>query len=230
MNSSPRLKRPGPSLRLSLILIVIGAALAIPSLVLGLSPILHLVNSGTFTAPGTDSVHLGAGEYFVYEDTGSTGLGFDISSDGVTIAPADVSVTTLQKESLQVHAPGTVEHLPFNGRQYTAAVAFTTPAAGDYLVTVRTPNGETHRVLVARSFSHVIRRVVVWFGLAGLGGMVFIAGLVLLIVGAVRRGRIERAAAFVPAAYPAGWYPDPDPQGAGRWRYWDGTRWTEHLR
>jgi Protein of unknown function (DUF2510) len=26
---------------------------------------------------------------------------------------------------------------------------------------------------------------------------------------------------------PAGWYADPD-GGAGRMRYWDGTRWTEH--
>ena len=31
---------------------------------------------------------------------------------------------------------------------------------------------------------------------------------------------------------PPGWYPDPDPSSAGapgRLRYWDGTRWTEHL-
>jgi uncharacterized RDD family membrane protein YckC len=29
---------------------------------------------------------------------------------------------------------------------------------------------------------------------------------------------------------PAGWYPDPAPQSApGRQRYWDGSRWTEHL-
>jgi uncharacterized RDD family membrane protein YckC len=29
---------------------------------------------------------------------------------------------------------------------------------------------------------------------------------------------------------PAGWYPDPAPQTyPGRQRYWDGTRWTEHL-
>jgi hypothetical protein len=29
---------------------------------------------------------------------------------------------------------------------------------------------------------------------------------------------------------PAGWFPSPDPQHAGRFaRYWDGARWTEHL-
>jgi uncharacterized RDD family membrane protein YckC len=29
---------------------------------------------------------------------------------------------------------------------------------------------------------------------------------------------------------PAGWYPDPDPQGpSNRQRYWDGGQWTEHV-
>jgi uncharacterized RDD family membrane protein YckC len=29
---------------------------------------------------------------------------------------------------------------------------------------------------------------------------------------------------------PAGWYPDPAPEAApGRQRYWDGSRWTEHI-
>ncbi|GIT80265.1 hypothetical protein LLS1_19340 [Leifsonia sp. LS1] len=28
---------------------------------------------------------------------------------------------------------------------------------------------------------------------------------------------------------PAGWYPNPDPARPGSLRYWDGTRWTEHV-
>ena len=34
-------------------------------------------------------------------------------------------------------------------------------------------------------------------------------------------------APVAPAAVPAGWHPDPS--GAGQLRYWDGTRWTEHV-
>jgi hypothetical protein len=30
-----------------------------------------------------------------------------------------------------------------------------------------------------------------------------------------------------PPAVPPGWYPDP--AGSAQQRYWDGTRWTEHL-
>jgi Protein of unknown function (DUF2510) len=33
--------------------------------------------------------------------------------------------------------------------------------------------------------------------------------------------------AVAPSWAPAGWYPDPTSQGA--FRYWDGTRWTEHA-
>ncbi len=32
----------------------------------------------------------------------------------------------------------------------------------------------------------------------------------------------------VPQAAPAGWQPDPYHQA--QWRYWDGTRWTEHVQ
>jgi len=227
----PQSKPPGPSLRLSLVLVVIGTLLAVPSFVIGIAPIVRLQNSGTFTAPGTDSRHLGAGQYFLYEDVGNAGLGFSTSGDDrVTIAPSDVSVTSADHVPLTISEPTTIESMPFGGRRFRTAVAFTTPAAGEYLISVRTRDGRTHKLLVARSFSHIIRSVLVWFAIAGIGGIIFLVGIVLLIVGAVRRGRVQRAAVYAPAAYPAGWYPDPDPQGAGRWRYWDGTRWTEHVR
>ncbi len=32
----------------------------------------------------------------------------------------------------------------------------------------------------------------------------------------------------VPQTAPAGW--QPDPYGHAQWRYWDGTRWTEHVQ
>lgn len=33
-----------------------------------------------------------------------------------------------------------------------------------------------------------------------------------------------------PPAPPAGWYPDPDPSGAGQARWWDGVGWTSQVR
>jgi hypothetical protein len=37
-------------------------------------------------------------------------------------------------------------------------------------------------------------------------------------------GSLPQAASVVPAA---GWHTDPE--GSGKWRYWDGTNWTQHY-
>jgi hypothetical protein len=49
-------------------------------------------------------------------------------------------------------------------------------------------------VIIARSIEDTIRSVLVWFGTAAVGGIILIAGLVMLIVGITRRGRARRAA------------------------------------
>jgi hypothetical protein len=51
-----------------------------------------------------------------------------------------------------------------------------------------------------------------------------VAGIVYLASVRERVAAAERG--FLPAS-PPGWYPDP--QGSPRRRYWDGSRWTEHL-
>lgn len=222
-------KAPGPSLRLSIVLIVAGVALMIPTLIAGIVPIVHAVGSPSrFEAPGLARMHLGKGTFLIYEDTGATSIGsaFSNNDNGVTFTTDDVKVTAADGTKIDVFERGsTIESVTTGGDRFVGAVRFRTPSAGEYTVQVGSTQQTSY--LVARPLTDTIQSVLIWFLLAGAGGIVVVVGIVLLIVGSVRRGRTHRALA-VASAVPAGWHPDPS--GARQWRYWDGYRWTDHVQ
>lgn len=218
---------PGPSLRLAIVLMVLGAALAVPTLVAGIIPITRSVsNADTFVSPGPVVMHLGKGTYMVYEFTGNGSFDSPFSNDDVTITPADVTVTGPTGLPLTVFDRGSLQETRrSNGGEFVGAARFTTPTDGMYTIAVRsaTPTG----FAVARPLSAAIRTALPWFALAGVGGIAFVVGVVLLIVGSVRRSHVQPAYAYGALPTP-GWHPDP--WGAAPLRYWDGTQWTGHTQ
>jgi hypothetical protein len=220
-------KKPGPSAKLSIALLVVGLLIAIPSAVAAFLPLIEtLQSSPEFAVPGSSRVDLDTGEYYIYERTGGGGINFS-TDDVTTISAGDVTIVGPDGDRVQTYERGAVtETLTRDNGRYTGAVRFTAPQSGEYLVTVR--GVASSSVVVARPLTDTVEDVLVWMGLVFVGGVVFIVGVVLLIVGSVRRNKTKSAFAWSVPMTPAGWYPDP--QGSPRQRYWDGTRWTEHLQ
>jgi hypothetical protein len=227
-------RRPGPSLAVSLVVLGIGIVLAVLGGAETALPLVRtLTHSTSHPTPARLHQHLSHGTYEIYQLTGDRSSAFSpVSPGSVDIGPGDVSVTSTGGEPVTVNVTreGADETLTLGDRVYTGAVQFAIPTAGDYVVSV-TSDAPT-RVILARSVGSIVRSVVGWIALAGAGGLLFLVGLVLLIVGLVRRSRrpvgyVGYAGAPGMALPPANWYADPSQPG--QLRYWDGNQWTDQT-
>lgn len=138
--------------------------------------------------PCSEVLDLDAGHYLVFEEVGrSTSVGpfSSTTEEPMTIAPADVVVTSPTGRILDVAQPGSSQTIDRNGAIYGGAVSFQVPEAGRYRVVVDAPRAT--RILVAPGLGQTFLRALPGIGVASLGFAVGLTGLVLLIVAWIRR-------------------------------------------
>jgi hypothetical protein len=221
-------RRPGPGLALSLVVIGLGIVAAVLGTVEAFVPFVQtLTRSSSHATPADIRAHLSHGTYEIYELTGDRSSAFSpIRPGAVDLRPSQVTVTSTAGESLTVTGEGADETLTLGNNIYTGAVQFAVPKSGIYDVRVRSTTPT--RVILARSIGNILRSVVGWVITAAAGGLLVFIGLVLLIVGLVRRRHRPVTYAGMPGALPPpNWYADPaDP---GQQRYWDGRQWTDQT-
>lgn len=151
--------------------------------------ILRTLNSPSVRTPGVTRPRLTAGTWFVFERTGTTrgGGGFTFTrNDAPVLRAADVTVTKPDGGDVAGSHVTVNETLTKGSRIYTAVLQFTVESTGTYAVTAGGPDSE---IIVGRSLADTFRGSLWLFVVGAVGGLLVAAGVVLLIVGAVRRGR-----------------------------------------
>ncbi|MDQ1511555.1 MAG: hypothetical protein QOG50_3399 [Actinomycetota bacterium] len=172
---------------------VVGAVVGIASIVAIAVPFVRTFTESAHSVPSQFSIHLRHARYTVFELTGSrSGFNFGTSPSGhITLEPSQVAVTAPDGQPVFVFHAVNSETLNRGSSEYTSAVQFDAPMSGGYDVRLspRTPTW----VIITRAPRDVIRSVLVWFATGAVGGIILVAGLVMLIVGVTRRGRARRA-------------------------------------
>ncbi len=207
----PRARPPGPSLRLSIPLLVIGVVAAVVSIIGLANVLLHTVSDATLmSTPSSEQVALASGTYVLYVEAGTAPL---------TAAPSSVDVTGPGGGSVPLQLQRAAETVARGGREFSGRLSFTASVAGDYTITVHT-SGST--LVVAPSFTTIARDNLGWvIGLlvSLLAGLI---GLILLIVGLVQRSKAKKRMALYggsPWGVPPGpWTGPPGPPPGGGWQ------------
>jgi len=172
-------RKPGPSLALSIGVIVVSTVVFCLALYLLARPLLGLLTGDPIPVPGSATEQYDEGTYDIYEQVFSLGGGFGRTS----LRPEDVVVTG-PNGVVDTRRISTLSSISRNGANYEAVLQFDATTSGDYTVAIEGPDGW---VVVGESFDTAWDGAAPWVIAAIVSALTFVAGFVLLIVGMVRR-------------------------------------------
>jgi hypothetical protein len=193
----PSARPPGPRLGISLAVTLAGGLAAAIGIVVFVAAFWSVLTGPVYQVPSTLRIHLDSGTYRVYElDRSGRGLAGRplVDSSTLTVRAPDGTRVSVVETSL-------TENLTNGSESFDSVVRFATPDSGTYTLRF-TPSAPT-RVMVEPSLGDVARDHAGWLVLFGVGVLLGGIGLVMIIVGAVRRSAARKrtaAAAAVTAA------------------------------
>lgn len=172
-------RKPGPSVALSIGVIVASTVVFCLALYILVRPLLGLLTGDPIPVPGSTTEQYDEGIYDIYEQVFSLGGGFGRTSlrpDDVVVTGPDGVVTTRRIS--------TISSISRNGANYEAVLQFEAATTGNYTIAVDGPDGW---VVVGESFDTAWDGVAPWVITAIASAVAFVAGFVMLIAGMIRR-------------------------------------------
>ena len=213
MSTAASRHAPGPSLVLAIVVAAAGAVGAATCVGLTVDRFIRMMDGPTVTTPGSFTWSLGRGTWLISQQTGSSASAGPLSftkDNAPTLSPGEIAVKAPGGESLPVsQVEG--ETVTKGSTIYTGVAEFSAHVKGDYSVSFSTPGRDV--VLLTPSLGQMGLNELGFVAGGAASGLVALIGVVLLIVGIVRR-RNARQAALAGNAGDGGWPGSPGPYQA----------------
>jgi hypothetical protein len=196
-----------------LVVLLVGVAFVIAGVVGSVSSVASLISGlgSPRTTPTEFTQTLDAGTTYAVYEQATSGAGTSGDPYVGRVAPGDITVTAPDGSSVLVtEASSFSQTYTNNARTFVVVATFDPPVTGVYRVSVST---EGATVVVAPSIT-AFGRSLPWVALAGFGVLLGLVGIVVLIVGLVRRSSSRRPSAAIPGYAGAGYPPSGGPAPA----------------
>ena len=180
------------------VLIVVGFLIGIFGTIVVVSAkdgFVGLLRESPQSTPVSVERNLGTGIYFVYQNV----------NDAQQIPVSDVAVTDSLGVMVDVYEPAAQETVTKGNIKYVDVAGFKVTKPGPYRINIATQGAN---VIIGPSMGHAFDQAVPGLAMGGLAAVLFIVGLVLLIVGVVKRAQSHKATPRPTLAVPsmaAGW-------------------------